>query len=138
MKEPDLSLATEAGVIHLDVSIVNPAADRHLAAQSATSPLAAAGVGETVKRVQYRHTLDTLGLREDVLVPFVVEATGRLGPAAQAFLDRLDALPGRRGQVDMASTVRFMVRSIVTCVLRGNALSMARSRNQSRVLMALP
>ena len=138
LKEPDISLATPAGVIHIDVSIVNPTAERHLAAHSDTTPLAAATVAEADKRRQYRHTLETLGLREDALVPFVVEATGRLGTAAQEFLSRLSTLPGRRPSPEVEPTLKFMLMSIAVSIARGNAFSMARSRDHTRVLMRIP
>jgi len=137
LKEPDLSLATAAGVIHLDVSIVNPAADLYVAAHSDTVIQAAATLGEQNKRAQYQHTLRTLGLRDDVFVPFVIEATGRLGPSALAFLDHVTTLPGLRGHVDVAQTLKFLVGAITASIHRGNSLSMARSREQSRVLMTI-
>ena len=137
LKEPDLSLATAAGVLHIDVSVVNPAADRHVAAHSDTTPTAAAVLGEHGKRTQYQHTLRSLGLRDDVFVPFVVEATGRLGPSALAFLDHVTTLPGVRGHVDVAQTLKFLVGAITASVHRGNSLSMARSREQSQVLMTI-
>ena len=134
LKEPDLSLATEAGVIHVDVCVVNPAADHHIAANSDSTPLAAASAGEALKRRQYRDTLTSLGIREDRLVPFVVEATGRLGTAATAFLDRLAEIPGQRAGSDVPQVTKFLSRAITAACMRGNSLSISRSREHAQLV----
>lgn len=136
LKEPDLTLNTEAGMIILDTAVVNPTAGKHLAMGSHEVALAAATSGENTKRAQYQGTLARLALQPAALVPFVVESTGRLGSCAQAFLESLATMPGLRPRVDVAETLRFLVLEITVRIMRGNALSMARSREQARVIQA--
>ena len=67
-----------------DVAIVDPSAPSHLRLQSHIAPDMAAKDREKIKRDQFsRFVRDPAGI---TLIPFVVEATGRLGPAATTYM----------------------------------------------------
>lgn len=71
----------------IDVAITNPGSRSAVQAGSGHRSDSAAGDRERFKRAMYS---DVQELSEDVsFVPFVLEATGRMGPAARAFLDRV-------------------------------------------------
>ena len=59
--------------------------------QSDTTALAAARVAEVEKRAHNRAALAHRGLADTAYISFVVEATGRLGSVAEAFLDQVMA-----------------------------------------------
>ena len=132
--EPDITLTTGAGVVHLDVSIVNPASDSYRHLHCDTTPLAVATHWEQRKAARYRDTLTSLGLDDTALVPFVVEATGRLGVAATSFLDSLALRPGIRAEVNMAATLRATTTEIQHRILIGNSVSTSRARAEARVI----
>jgi hypothetical protein len=73
----------------IDVAIVDPCSaiyTRHPVTSSVFIPAAAATLHEAHKTRLYRDTVHA-----PHLVPFVLESTGRLGPTASAFLNRVTA-----------------------------------------------
>ena len=85
--------AVGAGAVYcIDVAIVDPGAHSHVNAHSSYLTLdAAASYYEMVKIRQYNRR--AMG-ENVVMVPFVVEATGRLGRAARGFMvaDRVESV----------------------------------------------
>ena len=81
----DVFMRNGADVFVFDVSIVDPAAPTYLDRGSDRSPDVAAKYREGVKTARFvKEGVDTVAQ----CVPFVVESTGRLGPAALAFFKR--------------------------------------------------
>ena len=89
VKRPDI-LANIGGVeFAIDIVVAEPAATHHIAhgeLSSATVPEGAARHAEIGKLAEYEGTLYA-----PTVVPFAIESTGRLGPAAKAFLLRVGA-----------------------------------------------
>jgi len=86
-RRPDIKAEINGRVFAIDVTIAEPASARamlHRELSSQTIPDGAALQAEARKRAEYRSSI-----YEDHLVPFVIESTGRLGPAAKIFLDQV-------------------------------------------------
>jgi hypothetical protein len=132
----DIRLMTGETVHILDVSVVNPACDKHIAAGSDTSGSRAADAKARAKRLKYQRELTAMGLQPNALVPFVVEATGRLGTDAEDFITKLATLGGARDTVDITSTVKFLKDRIRSCVLRHNGIMAAKGQALVRPLRA--
>ena len=118
----DIALQSGAGVRYFDVAIPNPSAGTALARQSDTSTLAAARVAEGEKRAHYRAALVHRGLAPSAFIPFVVEATGRLGEAATTFVEQAVTYPDIQA-TDAAGTVRFGMARLQTLIARGNGIA---------------
>jgi hypothetical protein len=88
-RRPDLRFEDEGEIFYIDVVVAEPTAQSalgHATLSSINTPGGAARAAELRKTAQYA-TAD-----QDINVaPFAVESTGRLGPAAQALLNRLCA-----------------------------------------------
>lgn len=78
--------------VYIDVAVADPGCSSYLAAGSSVRENAAAEAREKDKRCSFK--ADFKGVEAQDFVPFVVEATGRVGPAAMAFLRSLDPPPG--------------------------------------------
>lgn len=118
----DLQLSVPGGVTKwFDVSIVSPACDTYLRMGSHMEPLTAARSQEAEKRRHYAPALVAMGSMEEQFVPFVLEASGRLGEAARAYLLRLveDASEERKRLVQ--DIVSFQLKRIQTVIARQNA-----------------
>jgi hypothetical protein len=85
----DIQYTHKGKVYLLDIAIVDPAADMHLAAGSAETAAVAAKAEETRKRAKYSAAFPSIQSGATVFYPIVLEATGRLGPSALMFLDTL-------------------------------------------------
>ena len=94
---PDMNGATHAVIadivvtIHttryiIDVTIVDPGCQKSLTSLSHVNQDAAAKRKELTKKAHYRRVVTPARLQEGSIVPFVVEASGRLGPLAMSFL----------------------------------------------------
>ena len=73
----------------IDVAVADPGCSSYLAAGSSDRAEAAAVAREKDKRASFKK--DFRGVPEEEFVPFVLEATGRVGPAAMSFLHSLGA-----------------------------------------------
>ena len=98
-----------------DVAIVNPSAPTYVRLQSHIAPDIAAKDREKIKRDQFsRFVQDPAGI---TLIPFVIEATGRLGPAASTYMRTIGEKFGfaRREFVGRmsAAIARFNARMIM-------------------------
>lgn len=125
LRRPDILLTVDQKVWLIDISVVNPASSKHVSNGSATVAQAASTAMETKKRADYAPTLPVLNLGPSALVPFVVEATGRLGKDALEFLDALLTAPGRNAHCNVSNTTRFMMGRITAAIIRGNSLALA-------------
>ena len=125
LRRPDILLTVGQKVWLIDIAVVNPASSKHVSNGSDTVPLAASAAMETKKRADYAPTLPVLNLDPSALVPFVVEATGRLGKGALDFLDALLTAPGRNPHCNVSNTTRFMIGRITAAIIRGNSLALA-------------
>jgi hypothetical protein len=98
-RRPDIYVTMENGILYaIDVAIVDPAAQTHLRAGDLSSHVNAGGAArqaEISKAAVYRG-----GRYEATLVPFVLESTGRLGPKACEFVEKIGGTAaGRRGEL---------------------------------------
>lgn len=86
----DLHVQWESGKQRfIDVAVADPGCSSYLAAGSSARAEAAAEAREKDKRCSFKK--DFRGVPEDEFVPFVLEATGRVGPAAMKFLYSIGA-----------------------------------------------
>ena len=72
------------------------------------------------KKDKYLGTLRDIGVEdENLLIPFVAETTGRLGPAAEAFLKRLEVLPplGNAAEDSAKKKVQWFRRRCLFAIL---------------------
>lgn len=125
MRRPDILVRLEDGHTYaIDVAVVDPAAKSHIMPRENSSLITAGGAAlqeESKKKDKYRGTA-----YEDKLIPFVLEATGRLGPAAVEFLQKIGGkAAGRRGafQVEVS-------------VILARAMGRFATRTRSRLLAA--
>ena len=91
---------------------------------SSVTPDAAATQREAEKRAKYAPLMEALGVNPARFIPFVVEATGRFGPAASNFLKKLPHQDLMRPGVNMDSAVQFFKRKATAHVWLGNAYAM--------------
>lgn len=86
----DISLIIGGEKLWIDVAIVDPGArsymDRH---RSYSTQDAASKAMEAHKRLHYQAIRHPAPLPPSTVIPFTVEASGRLGPAALGFLERI-------------------------------------------------
>ena len=87
----DISLVRAAETLVIDVSIVDPGADQYLLTPyfSFREQDGAAKSMEAHKASHYRSVVTPHLIPEGSVIPFVVEASGRLGPSALGFLQRV-------------------------------------------------
>lgn len=113
--------ATSMKRTYIDVSVVNPSAVRYQRHHAAEGPQPADGadntrggfktsqallIREREKRDKYRAVLQGSVDDDSAFVPFVVEATGRLGPTATSFIRKL-----------LDESKVYMAKSIFVCKL---------------------
>ena len=85
----DVQYAYKGKTYLLDIAVVDPTASIHLAAGSAETAAVAAKAEETRKRVKYSAAFPSIATGATVFYPIVIEVTGRFGPSALMFLDKL-------------------------------------------------
>lgn len=126
----DVVLSKDHWTRYIDVSIANPSADVYVRRGSHETPLLAATDREVCKANKYNACV--VPEQAALVVPFVVEATGRFGTRAQAFVDELcnlqfaDVQPDRR----VAKARRFFTRRLQTAIVVGIARARARWRQR--------
>jgi hypothetical protein len=102
--------------VHVDVSVVHPAADSFVGA-AARAPGAAAAARDLHKRNLYlRRGFD----RGFELVPFSVESYGRLGEPAMRFLATLAATAASGGRVSQRAFMEGALRLVSVALCKGN------------------
>jgi hypothetical protein len=134
MRRPDIILSIGARTIIIDVAVANPTCRQYLAHSSDTVPYAAADALEERKRRSYIGTLASLQLHPDALVPFVLEATGRLGKAATTFVEQLETAVEVRAEVSARATIKFMLANMRCSLHRGNAICIRFHRENARLM----
>ena len=119
----DISLQPHgaASPLFIDISVTSPTTDLALRHHSDVQPDVAASLAEDRKREHYRAALAARNLRESCLVPFVLEASGRCGPAAVKFLDSLVSMAGVRLEVDARGAIRYFRAHMAGHILGANA-----------------
>lgn len=122
LRVPDITLTIGNNIKVIDTCIVNPTADRYNAPGADPPPTGhAAAMAEHRKRLAYAPSLAARNLAPETLVPFAVEATGRLGDAATSFLAALPEMHPTGPPDSFADCVAFHLARIRVIVLRGNA-----------------
>jgi uncharacterized C2H2 Zn-finger protein len=116
----DLQVQDEHHFHAIDVSIVNPARASLQLASGIPRPDHAAQRAETAKRSNYA-TVTTPGVVSG-FVPFVVEATGRLGPEARSFVANVS-----RGNTAART---YFLNCMSACIARYNSSSFAAARKR--------
>jgi len=87
-RKADIEVRTEDKLIVIDVEVVNPASIRYRKqSQAIPEKDHATKQGERKKKHDFRHVDEPELIKSKCFVPFVMDATGRLGPAAKAFID---------------------------------------------------
>lgn len=138
--KPDITVIVGPVRYHIDVSIINPASRTYYlncCPGSDSIPDVANKARERVKIASARtalgaHVADRCG------VPFVVEATGRLGPAARALLDRtLDDSRrygvGRVSDRRASQALKRLEQEILYILLSANGAMQRAGRRTSRL-----
>jgi hypothetical protein len=120
----DIMLTIGNIIYYIDVAVASPSSQRAIRAGSAVTPDTAATQREAEKRAKYAPLLAALGVHRDQFFPFVVEATGRFGPAATSFLTKLPQPDRIRAGVNVDSEVQFFKRKATAHVWLGNAFAM--------------
>ena len=86
----DISVVTGGEKLWVDVSIVDPGSSVYINRHHSHSTLDAASKAmESHKRLHYQAVRHPLPLPPSSIIPFVLEASGRLGPAALGFVGRI-------------------------------------------------
>jgi hypothetical protein len=85
----DIQYTMEHEAKYIDVMVVHPGAQTYLQRGSAWTEDTASKAGEEIKRAKYSVVPQLL--QQGHFVPFVVEATGRLGPSAMQWIRALTA-----------------------------------------------
>jgi len=119
--QADIFLRNGAEVTVIDVAIVDPASPSYLAKESDTKSDVATGQREADKRARWRAIGEVAGA---AFVPFVVEATGRLGPAANKFFN--EKLISRDGPY----TARMFMQKMNFAIARWNAHMILKARGR--------
>ena len=86
----DISVIVGAEMLWIGVSVVDPGCHHYIERyRSNEVPDAAAKAMETTKRNHYSAVNDPLPLPPASIIPFVLETSGRLGPSALGFIQRV-------------------------------------------------
>ena len=81
----------KGGLVYIvDVSVVEPSSQMYLLQESWKVENVANKLRENVKCIKYQHCRALQQEGGASLIPFVLEATGRLGPAAVEFMSKLN------------------------------------------------
>ncbi|RIZ67287.1 MAG: hypothetical protein D0531_00140, partial [Methylococcales bacterium] len=115
----DLMINLGPQTIYVDVAITNPSSPSNVRGNVELVPLVAADHMEKAKRTKYQEAYGPDIL--PVLVPFVVESTGRLGVKAKEFIDRLCGLvPGGRANKQLQKARKFFYSRLAVFLVKGN------------------
>jgi hypothetical protein len=121
-RRPDIRFEENGESLYIDIVVAEPTAQSamtHPDLSSINTPGGAALLAEERKRSEYDGHAQGINV-----VPFAVESTGRLGPAAQALLNRLCADEGKARILGaFNSDLSFILASA-----KGHRLSVCRSR----------
>ena len=89
---------------------------------------------EGVKRRKYVPILEAIGVNDpELLIPFVLESSGRIGPSAETFLQLLERLPSYNGSNPKSLVQFFRRRCLITTLSYGAALIDKGMQNEIQV-----
>lgn len=120
LRRSDITLQHNAGYTLFDVSVVSPTTARALAHHSCDTQDAAAKMIEDEKRHSWSETLIARQLAPSALIPFVLESSGRFGPAALKFLKELASFPSLRPEISAAPTISFFKKQMQERIFSAN------------------
>jgi hypothetical protein len=134
----DIRVTQNGTVFWIDVSIVAPNGVKYIALGSHTTGLVAAKHREEKKREHYAPAMRGSVGGSVTLVPFVMEITGALGPAAKAYIDMLTkietAIP--EANEDMARKRRYFKKLVSAYLVIGNEHCLRVSRKKLKAVRA--
>lgn len=118
----DLRFVENGKPTHIDITVINPTAEKYKWKElDLTTAGAPARLAEANKLVKYTEVKAAKAPNVELsLIPFVMEATGRMGPAADAFLDRLSKTTGLADE-SLKTKRNFFLSRLSVCMARGNA-----------------
>lgn len=109
-------------VFLIDTSVVNPACSAHTKGDiNSVTAHTASDFMERLKRTKYHAALGHLGLTQDCFVPFVLDATGRLGSSATAFLNHTLKAHSTLDPKRYSTQLAFLTRRIRAAIAKYNA-----------------
>ena len=122
---------------YVDVGVVDPTCRRYVDHfNSATVAQAAARAREADKRHKYTPVLTRMNVDLGNFVPFIVECSGRVGPAAEDWLEIVSRSARAHHDDDtIQSAIRFFRRRLVVGMLRGNGILTERAAVNREVLL---
>lgn len=131
-RRPDIKVRTGAtGQLLFDVGIMAPNSSKALDNGSPDTPDTAASLAETQKRQEYAPLLHDRDLAPSSFIPFIVEATGRIGPAGKRFLSDISLYPGIRAGTNLKTLISYYRKRIHGHILNGNAKCLEQANYQS-------
>jgi hypothetical protein len=119
-RRTDIVITEETKFVHLDVTIWCPTSNIAIEKGSTTTPLATAIHAETVKSKLYSELPPIIGA---TLIPFALESTGALSPAALKFIKSLSV------PEDSPDALFYFMGNINRIIARSQAAMMQRARN---------
>jgi len=87
-KKADIEIRNEDRLLVIDVQVINPASQRYRQPGRIPDRDHACKIAERDKRNLYKYVDSPELIRSKCLIPFVMDATGRLGPTAKAFIEQ--------------------------------------------------
>jgi hypothetical protein len=136
LRTPDVTVTTGTRIIALDVCVVNPAAERYCTGHEPPIAGQAAAMAERRKELTYASSLAARNLAPEALVPFAIEATGRLGARAQAFLDALHMEVPAERSATVQDAVAFATNRLRIITIKGNNYTSAAHNPHLQTLQA--
>ena len=118
----------------LDMMVTNPAGRSfrvYNQVNAVTRDLFAATLGETRKRKHYAGKLEGI---QGEFVPFVVEATGRMGTAAMDYINSVIPFPQEFIDRGLKAPIDILQAQLCSAVMKGNATIIRRRLRLSRVV----
>jgi hypothetical protein len=132
----DIRVTQNGTVFWIDVSIVAPNGVKYIALGSHTTGLVAAKHREEKKKEHYAPAMRGSVRGSVTFVPFVMEITGALGPAAKAYIDMLTkietAIP--EANEDMARKRRYFKKLVSAYLVIGNEHCLRVSRKKLKAI----
>ena len=131
-KISDFQLTVDGKKYFIDIAIVNPSSPSYMSKSpsSTTTPLVAALTEEIRKKRRY----DLLEHPENFrFIPFVIEATGRLGTQATDFIEEMSDLRKEAFNLpddNLANIRRYFLRAVNATIIKGNAQIIRKFRTQ--------
>jgi len=129
----DISYQEGSIVKYIDVSVVNPTArqyDRTVGEEMAPGHPATTQENEKTRK----YTVHQTGISADNFIPFVLEATGRLGPAAVKFIDSVSGIK-HAPDPQVKKQRNFFLQRLSAILIKDNSRHLRNYRNNSKRLL---